>query len=429
MGLFSKLFGSVVTNAIKEKEDWIIQNAPDGKILVEAALRRGGRAGGNTPPMKFDPKNPQAQSLKNWKLFIMQATDRENPTRGPLMRFNENLMIDNHLASVIESRIFYSQRSARKIVNKDGEENKELTKLFERPWFDDLIYKTIFERFQGTTVLGLFDTTPEGEVAEVMEIPQSHIDVKNGLILENEGDLHGTSYREGPMANYVVQLGGDYDLGMFEQLAPIILAKKLALGSNLDYIEKYGVPPLFITTDREDSTRLQELYNAAKNFKSNHFMVGRGAEKFEIGKDAGGGATSPFDTLMQFSNSEISKRVLGGQGIVDDKAFVGSAEIQYRLARDRFESDKLLFKYVFNTVIKPRLIKLSPVYADLANHTFEWDDTENMTKAELIEAVVKLGSIYEIDPEYIEQQTGIPVLGMKYAPAVDTGKQQEPPKK
>lgn len=419
----------MITSAVKEKEDWVIRNAPDSKILVEAANRRGGRSGGKSPALYIDPKTPQAQTLKDWKAAVTAATDRENPDRGPLMRFYENLMLDNHAASVIESRIFYSQRSARKLVDAAGEENKELTKLFERPWFDDLIYKTIFEKFQGTTLLGMFDLTPDGELAELMEIPQSHFNTKLGIIVENEGEQNGTSYREGPMANYVVQIGGDYDLGMLEKLAPIILAKKLGLGSWLDYIEKYGVPPLFITTDREDDNRLKELYNAAKNFKSNHFMVGRGQEKFEIGKDAGGGATSPFDTLMERANGETSKRVLGGVGIADEKSFVGSAEIQFRLAKDRFESDKLFFKYVFNTLIKPRLIKLSPVYAPLADHTFEWDDTENMTKAELIDAVVKLGSIYEVDPEYITEQTGIPIIGMKYTQPTAPGKEEDKPKK
>lgn len=420
--------GNIFGKWFNQIQDKFIREAPDSKILVEAAYRRGGGTSGRSPHMNIDPVSPQAKTLTDWKIAIMSATDRENPNRGPLMRLNDNLMLDNHLASVIESRILYCQRSAHKLVNDKGEENKELSWLLERPWFDEMIYKVIFKKFQGTTLLGMFDLTPDGELAEIMEIPQSHFNTRLGIITENEGEIHGTSYREGPMANYVLQIGSDYELGMFEKLAPIVLAKKLGLGSWLDYIDKYGVPPLFITTDREDDTRIQELYNAAKNFKSNHFMVGRGQEKFEIGKDAAG-SVSPFDPLMTRANDEMSKRVLGGSGITDEKSFVGSAEIQFRLAKDRFESDKLFFKYIFNAHIKPRLVKLSPVYAPLANHYFEWDDTETMSKSELIDAVVKLGGVYEIDPAYIEEQTGIPVIGMKYPAPPAPGNTEEPVKK
>lgn len=73
----------------------------------------------------------------------------------------------------------------------------------------------------------------------------------------------------------------------------------------------------------------------------------------------------------------------------------------------------MYFKYIFNAHIKPRLIKLSPVYAGLNNHYFEWDNTESLTQKEIIDTISKLGSIYEIDPEYITTVTGIPVLGAR----------------
>lgn len=401
-------------NLVSYIQEKAIGLAPDSRILVEAAMRRGNGSNGYAPKMNVDPVNIMAKTMKDYKHCIMQATDRENPQRGELMRFNDNMTLDNHMMSLIESRILFSQRSAFKMVSNSGEENKDLSWLLERSWFDTLIYKVLFEQFQGTTLLGLFDLTNDGELDNIMEIPQSHFNVAKGIIVENEGDLQGSNYKEGPLRNYVIQIGEDYDLGMFEKLAPILLAKKLAIGSNLDYIEKFGVPPLFITTDREDDGRLKELYEAALNFKSNHFMVGRGQEKFEVGKDAGGGSTAPFQELINFVNDEEAKRILGGNGITDEKSFVGSAEIQFKLAKDRFESDKLRFKYIFNKEIKPRLVKLSPVYAGFADHYFEWDDTETLSKSEIVDICVKLGSMYEVDPQYVTEQTGVPILGMKY---------------
>jgi hypothetical protein len=212
-----------------------------------------------------------------------------------------------------------------------------------------------------------------------------------------------------------LQVGRDNELGMLAQLAPIVLAKKMGLGAFLDYIDKFGVPSIFVTTDREDNNRLKELVTAAANFKRNNFMVGRGNEKFEV-QDGGSTGVAPHQALIELCNSEISKRILGGSGLTDEKSFVGAADIQFRLAKDRFEADKLLFKYIFNAKIKPILINLSPVYAPLATHNFEWDNTESLTQMQIIDTITKFSSQYEIDPEYITKITGIPIIGIKENP-------------
>lgn len=408
MNLLKKAYSAV--------ERFFIDNANDQRLMVEAALRRG--PSGTSATSLYDSlertgKTIQAQTLAKWKSAVGSATDPENPDWTALYDLYYNLLLDNHLASVIQSRILFVQRSKFRLVNEAGEEDTALTALMERPWVDELIYKVLYTRFGGRALLELFTLTEDGELAEVREIPQPYFNAVRGIVVKSPGDTTGWSYREGIYADYYVQCGKTDELGMLEQLAPIVLAKKLGMGSWLDYIEKYGVPPLFITTDREDDGRLKQLWEAASRFKSNHFMVGRGREKFEVAQITGTG-TSPFDQLIERANNEISKRVLGGSGIADEKAFVGSAEIQFRLAKDRFESDKLFFKYFFNQHIRPRLVKLSPVYKGLEKCTWQWDDTENMSRGEFIDAVVKLGALYDLDPEYITKETGIPILGARY---------------
>src|SRR5690606_29299662 len=124
--------------------------------------------------------------------------------------------------------------------------------------------------------------------AQVTEIPMPYFNAKKGIITKVPGDVNGWDYKNGDLSNYYIQIGKDDDLGMLAGMAPAILAKKMGFGSWLDYLDKYGVGSLFITTDREDNERLKELYEAAKKFKKSGFMVGRGQEKFEIkGGDAG----------------------------------------------------------------------------------------------------------------------------------------------
>jgi hypothetical protein len=133
--------------------------------------------------------------------------------------------------------------------------------------------------------------------------------------------------------------------------------------------------------------------------------------------------------LVERANSEISKRFLGGTGLTDEKGFVGSVEIQFKLAKDRFESDKLMIKNIMNKQVFPRLVKLSSIYSALSNHYFEWDNAEIRTSKETAELVDILGNQFEIDPEWVEQQTGVPILGQKTANTPVDPTQQELKKK
>jgi hypothetical protein len=92
---------------------------------------------------------------------------------------------------------------------------------------------------------------------------------------------------------------------------------------------------------------------------------------------------------------------------------VGAAEIQFRLTKDRYESDKLLVKNVINQDLFPRLKKISTAYKCLANHYFVWDDAEVQTSNEIVEKVSKLAPYFDLDQDEISQKVGLKILGQK----------------
>lgn len=402
---------------------YFINNADERVLRVAAELKSPQKVSGR---IIQNPETMMAKELRDWISAVAIATDRDDPQFGMLSDLYQNLLLDNHLSSLIDSRILYCQRSKFKIIDDKGNENKELTFLFERPWFEELIRLILLSRFQGRTLIEIFETNELGELETVDEIPQSHFSVRNKIIVKEEGDTNGWPYADGILSNYYLQVGKDYDLGMLAQMTPAILAKKLGFGAWQDYLDKFGVPPLFITTDRMDSNRLKELYEAGTNFKRNNFMIGQGNEKFEIGNTGGVSSSDTFDLIIERINSELAKRILGGSGLSDEKAYVGSSEIQFRLAKDRFESDKLLVKNILNSKVFPRLVKLSPVYKALEKHYFEWDNQESMTKMEIADLVVKLGQTFEIDPEWVEQETGVPILGFKQSISAGVDQKKKP---
>lgn len=357
----------------------------------------------------------RAEDLGSWKTAIMLATDPDNPDKQDLKALYDNMKLDNHLGSVLDTRISKTQQSPFKLVHKTSKErNEDAETLFKTLWFQDFIKLVLESKFEGTKLIELFNTDEEGNLTEITEISQANFNPKKGIILKEPGQPTGTDYKNGPISNYYIQVGKDYkDLGTFALIAPIILAKKLGLGSWLDFIEKYGVPPLFVTTDREDDDRLLELFEMATNFKANNFMIGRGNEKFEIPNITSTNSQEAFDGLIKRADNEISKRFLGGTGLTDEKGFVGSVEVQFEFAQFRFVSDKLLVAGVVNEKLIPLLTKLSPVYLFLKDYRFEWDDEDEMTIDKLLKIVEKLGIYFDFDPEQIEQITGLKILGVK----------------
>lgn len=396
------------TSAYKKVEGYFLQNASLQDLNVHAVQKGSAKS----DFLEVQMESMQAQTLEEWKLALLLANNFEHPDKSLLQSLYNNLLLDNHLGSIIDSRILHSQRSPFKITDNAGNEVEDLTFLLERTWFEDFIRIALNSRFEGAKLIEIYELDPHTkELLEVEEIPMAHFDAIRGIIKKTPGDQTGWPYRDGLLANHYIQVGKNKDLGLLAKMAPVILSKKLGFGSWLDYVEKYGVGNLFITTDREDAGRLKQLVEAAKNFKASGYMVGRGNEKFEIkGSDAGNPAN--FDLLIERANSEMSKRILGGSGITDEKSFVGSAEIQFRMAKDRYDSDRLLLKNVINQQLFPRLAKLSPVYLPLANHYFDWQE-EPEDPQYLKDLVTGLAPHFELDTEELSQRLGVTIISQK----------------
>lgn len=407
---------SLLSNLRYRTAAWALRAANNDQIEVEAFVR-----GKSTKDEPLSDKLTTAatalakQDLKKWKTAVTAATDPEAPDYSLLIELYQNLMLDSHLMSVLESRILKVQQSNFKLADKSGKENEELTMLFEGDWFFDWIRFALMVQYDGPALVEMWETTEEGFLKKVSKIPTQNVSFIKKLILKEPGASTGENYAEGVYEPYYMQIGDHKNIGILADMAPVILAKKLAIGSWLDFIEKFGVPPRWVTTDRQDTTRRNELFNMMLAMISNQVAVLTGNEKIEIANTPNTDAYQVFDSMIERMNSEISKRIMGATGTTDEKAYVGSAKVHQEVANDRHESDKVFIKNLINDELIPRLIKISSAYAPLANYTFMWDYTEEMSAADIIESVAKLSSDFEFDIEELKKLTGLPITGVKRA--------------
>jgi phage gp29-like protein len=227
---------------------------------------------------------------------------------------------------------------------------------------------------------------------------------------------------------YYLQIGENNDLGMLADIAPLILAKKLAMGSWLDFIEKFGIPPRYVTTDNMTTDRQDELLQMMLEMVNNHVAVIQGTEKIEIGKIPDTDAHKVFDQMISRLNSEISKRVLGQTMTTESGSSRSQAEVHEKVANDRHESDKLFAQYIINKELIPRLVSLSSFYTPLANVTFDWDESDDMEKNIMIDKAVALTQAgFQLDYQVLALKSGLPIIGFKEVDG--TPPNEEPPTK
>ena len=394
-----------------------------------------GKTYDNRPSNIILPKSKtlSVQTIKKWKDALTLALLAENPNRKPLLDLYDSILLDSHLASVIESRTLKIKQSRFKLVDASGQTNPDVNKLFELPWFNSFIYHAITAKFRGTTVVELWDLNPETMGLEnVNAIEQENVLPLKGLIVKENGDEKGYSYREDPLKPYYIQIGKNKDLGILKDVAPDALTKKFAKASWAEFVEKYGIPPRWVTTDSYSESRENELADMMANMVSNHWAVLKGNEKIEVMNSTGSSSYEIFDKLIDRMNSEMTKRILGQDGTTDAGATgtYGSLKVMQDVSEDRHDSDKTDIKDLINSELIWRLQLISPIYGVLKNYTFDWDDSKEMTATEVVDMVGKLSTAgFEVDIKFITDKTGIPIIGLKQEnvpiPPVDPGTEKK----
>ncbi|MDP1708097.1 MAG: hypothetical protein Q8L89_03415, partial [Gammaproteobacteria bacterium] len=329
----------------------VLSMLPTRAVFIEAAMRRGNT--GNTKDISGDMEHeatvPIVFDLEDWKAAVASATDPKEPDRALLTRVYGACALDTTWSTATENIILKLQGLKYRMVNEKGETDEEATKLLERMWFLDFVRHTASSIHTGTKVLNCSAITAEMELDSISVIPATHVIPSQKRILKNPAQREGGwLYDSEPMSTYYFQVGKDYDLGILEKLAIIILFKKKAIGHWLDYMNKYGVPPAWVITDRQDDERFNQLFNMMKNMSSSRFAVLRGKEEIKIQQVP---TSDAFQVFLEFINKMgefIMQSVAGATGTMDVKSFVGAAKVHQDTLTDRMWFYRFLVSYTFN---------------------------------------------------------------------------------
>ncbi|MGB1307519.1 MAG: phage portal protein family protein, partial [Oceanihabitans sp.] len=201
---------------------YIFKNT-DERVLKVVAETKAGSKKNLSDKTTQEAISMQVQTLEEWKIALLLASDPDEPNRQGLEKLYTNLRLDNHLVSQFENRTEPVQGADFRFVDASGNENEDAKSLFEAQWYIDFVGLCMASKWEGTKVIELYELDENMLLTDVVEIPMSHIIPQKGLIVKEAGSTEGWNYKEGAYADLYIQIGKDNFLGMLAQLAPIIL--------------------------------------------------------------------------------------------------------------------------------------------------------------------------------------------------------------
>jgi hypothetical protein len=320
-----------------------------------------------------------------WRSSIAEA-ERPLPAlpyRVQMQQIFIDTVLNGHVSACMQKRKNLTLLKKYAMVDEQGNENEEATKLIDTAWFN-LIRNYIHDaKFYGYSLITFGDLidggfpnlqiTRRADVSPDRLVLSSFQYIPTGINFmdENEKDPNGNSYYDWslyvttPSENGVSVCG----YGLLYKVALYEIIMRSIIGWNTDYIERYGQPTVVIKTIKDSEDERGAAEQAAQNLGSSGYMIMDKQDEFEYVETSNSGTGwQSYDNLEQRCKKIISSIILGhedgisstpgklgsGQGgnkDVDDSP-IGRALAECESIDSRFEEN------VINNHLLPKLIKL-----------------------------------------------------------------------
>lgn len=357
------------------------------------------------------------KDIRNWRRAWQTAIDIENPRRGELLNVYTDVDIDGQITGATEQiKNLVLGRSFKIDDSKSGKEKPELTELLEAKWFKDTIKLILDTRYWGHSLIQFGDVVTVGnkkKLTNVELVPRAHVIPEFGVILRDPSDEFktGIPYRDGKIADWVLEVGGAKDLGLFLKLAPHAISKKNMLAFWDQFGEIFGMPIRIGKTSSSnprDNARMEKML--ADMGAASYALFPLGTE-IEIKESSRGDAYEVYDKRIDRANSEIAKGILTVTMTMDNGASLSQSEVHETMLKAVVEAQADNVRDVVNNDLLPKLAAIGFPFGD--NDVFNWDYSIDYTPDQQTNNEKMLLEHFEVDPKYFETKYGIKILGKK----------------
>ena len=232
-------------------------------------------ADGNKPPviiqnLTIRPINRIEVDIERWR-NAHRSAEAMVPRRTQLYDLYFDILLDAHLASVVEKRLLAVTNIEWQFLNAAGEPVDYINDWIDSPDFETVVKEILNSKMWGYTMLE-FDFYSDGTFS-VYVIPRKHIRPELGVVAFEQTANAGINIREGNFANTVLEAGDVKDLGKLLVAAPYVIYKRNNYGDWAQFIERFGQPLIDATWDGYDEGQRQMLLNALESMGSGGQIV------------------------------------------------------------------------------------------------------------------------------------------------------------
>ncbi len=355
--------------------------------------------------------------IQTWRDALATAENPDNSRLVLLQDLYDNLMTDGHLMANILIRKSAVTSTRFFIQDKNGEEDKEATELFQTEWFFTLLNNMLDSVYKGYTVVELTSIEP----IKFTEIPRRNIAPKLQRIYFEAMGEQFINYGMPEFENRILEINTN-TFGLLNDIIPQLIWKRNAQQTWADFSEKFGIPLVTVETLETNEKKLNELQNTLDDLGQGANAILPDGSKIQIHDGSTkGDPYSVFSEQIKTANAEISKRIVGGTMIADDGSSRSQSEVHERTLNEKIaEADRKLVEFTVNNKLMPMLIA-NGLYKFKEGDKFVFDRTQELTVKEHWEMINQAATYYDMDEDVLRKDFGLPIVGAKNLLSQPTG--------
>lgn len=357
-----------------------------------------------------------AHDLLDWTNAVNDAKRVLLPNRRRLIEIFDRVDEDGHVTGIVESIKNKIKAKEFNILDASGEIDEDSTKKFQKVWFFKFLEWMVEAPFFGYSLIQLGDIVDDAFPGIEM-VPREYIVPELGIVRKDLNNRSGQSsdifrYEDDPsLKDWFIFIGSKDTkrLGLYNKAAPHAIAKRVLFASAWEYAELFGMPFRKGHTDVSDPERKNNMALMLESMGSSAWGLFDKEDDIDFIESNKSDATKVYIEPVKLSNQEISKAFAGGTGMFDEKAFVGSAEVQERLFNEFIASFMRNGTFVINDELIPRMITHGMLPE---GSRFKFLREEVLTVQQKIDAIDKLSKFFTFTPETVTEEIGIQVEGI-----------------
>ena len=357
--------------------------------------------------------------VSKWRQALDEWEDSVQPDRYNMMQLYQEIIQDDSVATHLNTIIRSIEGTELEIGQQQGDEFKadpQASDIFKGEWYSGLIRHFIEAEMQGYT---LVEITPAEQAKRYSSdnltlIPRELvIPERRQVRTRPQVDIGAIDYTLPQYKSRLLEIGDTIAKGLFNNLTLLYIYKKNALAFWANYQSKFGIPPIVVKTDLSDTNKVATLTNFLENMRNNTFAMVGFDDEIETLAGVPTDAYSTFQELINHCDSQIAKVMEGQTMTSNDGSSRSQAEVHERIAEEFHQARLRRLEWLINEALWPIIVQDFP---QLEGKRFQFKERKNLD--EIIDRAAKLYQAgYQIEQEYLEQVTGMPLTPIQKAPS------------